>query len=133
MPENKTPSLLEMFQQAADYAKDLEAREEALRNLTTEAVDKLTAVAATLTGEQKVQLVKAMGFSPTGADHQDDCVRYTHGPGFICICVPPATMWSQPDDVDRARKETWEDRKALAEKWSREGSHGRQKDEEDDD
>lgn len=82
-----------------------------------------------LPAEKKVALLKAMGFSPMGADHQDDCIRYTHGSGFRCGCVPPSTSWSQPGDVDVFRRETWEDRKALAEKWSREGSHGREKEE----
>lgn len=129
MSERKMPDLLKFFQEAAEYAKELEAREEALRSLTAQSVDDFEVFAKSLTGEQKVHLVRAMGFSPIGSDHDGDCIRYTHGPGFICICVPPATTWSQPRDVDEYRKETWDDRKALAEKWSREGSHGREKEE----
>lgn len=129
MTKGKAPDLLKFFQEAADYVKELEAREEALRSLTAEAVDEMETFVKTLTGEQKVRLIRAMGFSPLGSAHDDSCIRYTHGPGFICICVPPATVWSQPDDVDKARKETWDDRRALADKWSREGSHGREKEE----
>lgn len=125
--ERKAPDLLKFFTEAADYAKELEAREEALRSLTAESFEGLKAIADSLTGEQKVQLVQAMGFRPTGSDHQDDCPRYTHGTGFRCCCVPPATSWSQPSDVNVYRKETWDDRLARARQWSREGSHGREK------
>lgn len=126
--ERKVPDLLKFFTEVADYAKELEAREAALRSLTAESFEGLKAIADSLTGEQKVQLVRAMGFRPTGNAHQDDCPRWTHGAGFRCGCVPPATLWSQPRDVDVYRKETWNDRLALAEQWSREGSHGREKD-----
>ncbi len=129
MTGKKMPDLLAFFMEAAEYVKDLERREEALRSLSVESFEGLKAVADALTGEQKVALVNAMGFSPMGSDHQDDCPRYTHGSGFRCCCVPTATVWSQPSDVDVYRKETWDDRLALAKQWSRDGSHGREKEE----
>ena len=128
MNDRSTNDFLAFFTDMADRAKEVVAREEALREMTEHTFDKLKTLATSLTGEQKVELLKVMGFSPTGADHQDDCLHYTHGPGLICICVPPATLWGQPSDVDVFRKETWEDRKALAQQWAREGSHGREKD-----
>ena len=131
MSDRSTTQFLAFFTDMADRAKEVVAREEALREMTEHTFDDLKTLATSLTGEQKVQLLRAMGFSPMGSRHQDDCTRYTHGPGFICICVPPATVWTQPHDVDVFRKETWEDRKALADKWSREGSHGREKDDND--
>lgn len=66
--------------------------------------------ARTFTAEQKVQLIEAMGFTPGGDDHQWDC-GYRFDPGINCNCYPPATVWSQPHDVDVLRKETLEDRR----------------------
>jgi hypothetical protein len=127
--ERKMPDLLMFLTEAAEYIKELQAREEALRSFTADSVESLKALADGMTGEQKVALVEAMGFTPMGSDHQDDCIRYTHGRGFRCNCVPPATVWNQPHDVNVYRKQTWEDRKALAHQWSREGTHGREKEE----
>ena len=128
MSDHTTTDFLAFFTDMADRAKEVVAREESLRKMTGHVFDELKSLASSLTGEQKVQLMEAMGFRPLGADHQDDCIRYTHGAGFVCGCVPPATVWGQPRDVDVFRKETWEDRRALTHKWSREGSHGREKD-----
>ncbi|MER5754375.1 hypothetical protein [Streptomyces sp. NPDC002088] len=126
---DSTIDYAKVFTEAAEHATALKAREEALRAGTARDFDGLKALAAELLPEQKVALLEAMGFKPVGGDHDDDCVRRTHGSGFRCICVPPATMWSQPRDVEAYRKETWEDRRALAQQWSREGTHGREKDE----
>jgi hypothetical protein len=65
-----------------------------------------------------------MGFTPIGDDHDSDCMA-PHGRGINCNCVPPATSWAPPNDVDVLRKETWDDRVALAKKWESERSHGR--------
>lgn len=89
-------------------------------------VDELLAQAKDLDPETKVKLVEAMGFVPMGSSHDDDCDS-RFGGGIRCNCVPPATTWHGPTDVDVHRKETWDDRLALAHKWSREGSHGREK------
>lgn len=59
---------------------------------------------------QKIEIVKAMGFRPGGSDHQWDC-GYQFDPGIRCNCVPPATTWSQPADVDVYLGETWEERR----------------------
>lgn len=95
-------------------------------------VDELLAQAKALPAEIKVKLLDAMGFRPVGDDHQPDCPRLW-GSGLRCNCVPPAAMWSQPDDVDVFRGETWEQQRAKAQQWSREGSHGREKDEDEND
>lgn len=127
MSERTTPDFLTFFMDMAERAKEVVAHEEALRELTDRTFDDLKTIVASLTGEQKVALVKAMGFRPMGDDHDHDCVRRTHGSGFRCNCVPPATTWGQPRDVDVFRKETWDERLALVRKWSREGSHGRER------
>jgi hypothetical protein len=92
-------------------------------------MDELLEQAKNLPADFKIKLITAMGFSPTGSDHQDDCIRYTHGTGFRCGCVPPATWWNSPKDVQEFRKETWDDQLAKAKQWSREGTHGREKEE----
>lgn len=66
----------------------------------------------TMTAEEKVAALDAMGFTPLGSDHQPDC-PYALDPGLRCNCVPPATVWAQPHDVDVLRGETWEQRKAA--------------------
>jgi hypothetical protein len=126
-------SYAEFFKGAAEAFGALEDREKAVadreQTLTDEAsynFEQLKALVKSLTGEQKVELVSAMGFQPVGDDHDADCVA-PHARGIRCGCVPPATSWGQPRDVDEFRKETWEDRVALANQWSREGSHGREK------
>lgn len=91
-----------------------------------EDVDRLVARAQTLPPETKLWLLEAMGFTPIGSAHQPDCMRL-YDRGIRCDCVPPATVWGQPSDVAAHRKETWEDRVELARAWSREGSHGREK------
>ena len=65
--------------------------------------------APSFTAEEKVRLVEAMGFRPTGSDHQWDC-GYQFDSGIRCNCYPPATVWSQPSDVDVLRGETLEQR-----------------------
>lgn len=89
-------------------------------------LDDLLAHAKTLPPEVKIQLIKAMGFTAMGDDHDTDCVGRP-GSGFVCNCVPPATWWTAPNDVDVHRKETWEDRLALANEWTRTGTHGRKR------
>lgn len=84
----------------------------------------LFAQARNLPPALKVQLVEAMGFTPKGSAHDNDCPA-PHMRGIRCNCVPPATVWSAPNDVDVHRKETWEDRLALARRWTSEQSHGR--------
>lgn len=93
--------------------------------------DELLEQAKSLPAEFKIKLLEAMGFTPMGDDHDDDCDRRKYGPGIRCNCVPPATWWNQPKDVDEFRRETWEHRLEKARQWSREGTHGREKEEEE--
>lgn len=72
--------------------------------------DSILAHAYDLPAEFKVELITAMGFQPTGSDHQWDC-GYQFDPGIRCNCIPPATVWSQPCDVDVLRGETMEQRR----------------------
>jgi hypothetical protein len=76
-------------------------------------MDELLEQAKSLPADFKIKLLEAMGFSPVGSDHTDDC-PHNFDSGLICQCVPPATMWSQPSDVDEARGETWEQRRECA-------------------
>lgn len=69
--------------------------------------------AKTLPAAQKVELITAMGFSPMGSDHTRDC-PYVWDSGLRCNCVPEATVWTQPCDVDALRGETYEERRELA-------------------
>jgi hypothetical protein len=92
--------------------------------IVVEGIDDLLAQAKDLPPDVKVRLVEAMGFTPMGDDHDYDCIGGP-GSGFRCNCVPPATVWNGPSDVDVFRKETWEDRLALSHKWTAEKSHGR--------
>lgn len=70
--------------------------------------------------ELKVALVRAMGFTPMRDPHDyscpqamaDDGEEEEEETGYLCQCVPPATRWSQPQDVDELRGETWEQRAA---------------------
>lgn len=86
-----------------------------------------------LSAEMKIKVIIAMGFSPVGGDHDATCSAMgdfddeDEPSGLRCNCVPPATSWSQPGDVDEHRHETWNERRALAFQWEREGSHGRSK------
>jgi hypothetical protein len=89
-----------------------------------ENMEGLLVQAKDLPPEVKVEMIKAMGFGAQGDDHQPDCpAQYTRG--IRCNCVPPATVWTGPRDVAVFLKETWDERRALAEKWTREQSHGR--------
>lgn len=63
--------------------------------------------------EEKVRLITAMGFTPTFDEHNADCPARMDPEGFICICVPSATFWVQPKDVDEFRHETWGERVAA--------------------
>jgi hypothetical protein len=67
--------------------------------------------------EGKVALITAMGFSPIREDRHPDC-PHSGSAGYPCSCVPDATVWSQPPDVDFLRHETWEERFARAQKRS---------------
>lgn len=65
-----------------------------------------------LPAERKVEIIKAMGFSPVGEPHTWDCPgNYS---GNRCNCVPGPTLWSQPNDVLQYRHETWEERRQAA-------------------
>lgn len=68
---------------------------------------------------EKVRIIQAMGFTPTGDDHDSGCAKLVNR-GYICNCVPPATWWMQPSDVDVLRHETYEERRAKADRRSRE-------------
>lgn len=89
-------------------------------------MDDLLAQARNLPPDVKINLIQAMGFTAMGDDHDDDCVGRP-GSGFVCNCVPPATWWNAPNDVDVYRKETWDDRVELANEWERKGTHGRRR------
>jgi hypothetical protein len=73
----------------------------------------LLAQAKNLPAQLKVDALKAMGFNPVGSDHTAEC-PYVLDSGYVCNCVPPATMWAQPKDVDELRGETWEQRRERA-------------------
>lgn len=76
--------------------------------------DELFAAVAALPPEDKVALFKHLGMSRVGDNHTYDCPG---GPttGLVCNCVPPASMWTHPKDVEVHLKETWKDLLALAE------------------
>lgn len=61
----------------------------------------------------KVAILLAMGFSPQHDAHTLDCPAAMDG-GNRCNCVPDATVWVQPADVDEFRHETWAERLAYA-------------------
>lgn len=65
--------------------------------------------------ETKVALIEAMGFTPMRDTHTSDCPAGMSW-GYVCNCVPDATMWAQPADVDAFRHETWDERLAAAKK-----------------
>lgn len=75
--------------------------------------DELMAQAKSLPAQFKVDMITAMGFTPIGSDHTDSC-PYAIDSGLVCNCVPPSTMWAQPNDVDELRGETWEQRRERA-------------------
>jgi hypothetical protein len=79
------------------------------------AMEALIAAIAALSPEEKIALFKGLGMSRVGDNHQPDC-----GPpaetGIRCNCVPPASSWSHPEDVEVFLKETWEDRLERAKK-----------------
>lgn len=61
----------------------------------------------------KVAILLAMGFSPQHYAHTPDCPAAMDG-GNRCNCVPDATVWVQPADVDKFRHETWHERLAKS-------------------
>jgi hypothetical protein len=67
------------------------------------------------TAERKVELITAMDFTPIRDDHHPDC-PHSDGAGYRCRCVPAATVWSQPPEVDFLRHETREERFVSAQK-----------------
>lgn len=67
---------------------------------------------AKLPAEQKVRIITAMGFVPVRDAHRLDC-WYALDEGNICNCVQPATVWTQPKDVDEFRHETEEELRAV--------------------
>lgn len=71
--------------------------------------DQLLEQAKSLPAEFKIKLVEAMGFKPVGSAHAADCPAMLDS-GNRHNCVPPATMWSAPRDVQEERGETWEQR-----------------------
>lgn len=60
--------------------------------------------------ERKVQLLKAMGFTPYGRTHDRNCVSL-QGSGLICTCVQPEKKWRNPEDVTAFLGETYEERR----------------------
>jgi len=65
-----------------------------------------------LPSEEKLAILKEMGFTPFGEPHQWDCPG--NNPGFNCNCVPPPISWSAPKDVYDYMGEDWESRLAKA-------------------
>lgn len=88
-------------------------RAEALIALARENQDEPGVDYKAMPAETKVETIKAMGFIPMGDPHTRDCPT-NYGTGFICTCVPDATVWAQPADVDAFRGETWEQRLAQS-------------------
>lgn len=74
--------------------------------------------------EAKVELFRYLGMSLVWDPHDLDCAA-PHIRGIQCNCVPPASMWRHPKDVEVFLGETWEERLAKAEdrqeEWKRRG------------
>lgn len=68
--------------------------------------EELCAWAKDLPPGLKIEIIKAMGFTAMASDHGWDC-PHQMGAGLVCQCVPPATVWNQPADVNTFRGETW--------------------------
>jgi len=66
---------------------------------------------ASLPAEQKVEIIKAMGFSRQSEPHQPDCPRGMFGSGYICQCVPPSDRFCMADDVAEHLGQTWGQRR----------------------
>lgn len=64
--------------------------------------------------EAKVELFKYLGMSRVGDSHDADCSA-PHMGGIACQCVPPASTWQHPKDVEVFLGETWEERLKRAE------------------
>lgn len=67
--------------------------------------------ARALPPEQKIELFEALGMRRVGDNHDPDCTgRNTSAPHN---CVPPASTWGHPKDVEAYLREAWEDRLAA--------------------
>lgn len=60
----------------------------------------------------KLEIIKAMGFSPHGDDHTSDCLAALDS-GNRCNCVPDPVYYKAPQDVLIYTHETWEERLAA--------------------
>jgi len=81
---------------------------------------------AGLPPEEKLRIVKVMGFTGLANPHTADCPA-GYGSGYLCQCVPEPTLYQPPQDVLEYLGETWEDRLAKArerdqERHAREGA-----------
>lgn len=64
--------------------------------------------------EQKLAILKAMGFQARRPMHTIECTSI-QGSGLICTCARPQTHWEAPEDVVVHMHETWEERRAETE------------------
>jgi hypothetical protein len=70
---------------------------------------------AAVPAEDKLRIIKAMGFVPMWSPHTYECPANFDEDGYICNCVPDPTCFSPPDDVLVVMGETWEERLRAAE------------------
>lgn len=71
---------------------------------------------AALTPEDKLQILKEMGFGEvTPREHGYGCGSL-QGSAFCCTCHPPLSTWTAPFDVRQYMGETKAARKEFAEK-----------------
>jgi hypothetical protein len=69
-----------------------------------------------LSPEEKLEVLKEMGFREnTPSEHAADCVS-RQGSGFICTCEPPVTTWTAPAEVRQYMGEDNDSRRKFAEK-----------------
>lgn len=78
--------------------------------------EELFQVVKALPAEEKVELFKSLGMSCVGENHQPDCLQFYGG---YCNCIPPASMWTHPKDVEVFLKETYDDLYAEAQRRQR--------------
>lgn len=69
--------------------------------------------AASMSPQDKLDALKAMGFIAMWEQHQPDCGhQWDHG--IRCNCVPPGTSWRAPTDVVEHMHETWDELRAKS-------------------
>lgn len=59
--------------------------------------------------EEKLAILREMGFTRTRAEHTITCTSI-QGSGLICTCIAPTSKWSAPVDVRKHLNETHPER-----------------------